>query len=87
VSAITAAASLVDAGIVAPFRVDDTIDIIAAQMALEIEALQVLAAIESGEVWQNTQCEWHRVGRRSWHATPTLAWREPEWDKTKAART
>lgn len=76
----TTAEKLVAAGIVMPVRADDAQAIIAEAAA---EAVLIVAAIENGELWQDTRTgEWHRRGRRGFHRTPTEAWREPPWKET-----
>ena len=72
----TAASALVAAGIVMPCREDDAAGIID-RYASEYE--QIIAAIESAELWCDVQGAWHRVNRRDFHEHIVDAWREPEW--------
>jgi len=72
----TAASALVAAGIVMLCREDDAQRIIDKHAS---ECEQIIAAIESGEVWMTVHDEWHRQHHRDFHKSIIDAWREPEW--------
>lgn len=71
---------LVGAGIVMACQSDDAERIISEAMHDEIEAKNIVIAVQNGIVWQDVMTgQWHRQGCRNFHDSIVASWREPPW--------